>query len=615
MAYHHGTLTWLRRKDAVRKFLVRALIALPFVLIVALVVINLLQPKHNGRTAEEWILELPANTADAESNLSEMGANALPGLKRMLYAKDNALTEGLRKATGGLPPQFRLFASPARERRKLAALACSALHDQAEELAPIVILCLASDAGLTNSHSFVALNSAVGASPHGIRRPEWSDLTIWLNDFAPRDYLSIFCAESAATSLPLMLQELSASTEPRRQRLALTVIQTFRVLGAFPQEFDFNQPKLPFRTKDLGSPAQWRELAPSLLALASNEAEHVRAAAIFALGALNGAGILIDGAEQRIVEAASDDTDLVRIWAARAIANLPVDTEGLLPLVANLVNDPAGEVSSAAWNAIQFHLGISGGRPRFEELQELLKHNSGGVRFEAVRALGHCSAGPKEVIPILLDQIETGEHGHWYPARAAFRKLAEDHKPASVAALSKALRHESPIMRARAAQTLAVIDKDSRTTQIFVVRTLSSAAILHHKSPEVVRDAMIALCTLDSRAGSDGVPLLLKYLSDRATTVHKGYAAIALANLGQRQPGKVLPVLAELLGNSDPDAVAGAIRGAEILGKAATPLIPRIEKLRSDQRRFNWRSVAWKDGQEAIGVLAGGAIKTIRAAP
>ncbi|GEM_PF-3850650 len=615
MAYHHSTLTWLRHKDTIRTFLVRALIAAPFLFVLALLVMDLLQSKHNGKSAEEWIRELPANTADAESNLAEMGADALPGLRRMLHAKDNALTAGLRKATTKLPARFQLFSLPAEDRRLLAALACSTLHDQTEALAPIVIDRLASDAGLTNIHSFVALNSAVGASPRGIQRPGWSDLTIWLNSYAPRDYLSIFCAESASTSLPLMLEELSVSTGARHQRLALTVIQTFRVLGAFPQELDFNQPRLPFRTKDLGSPAQGRKLGPSLLALTTNETEHVRAAAIFALGALNGAGILIDGAKQRIVDAASDDADLVRIWAARAIANLPVETEGMLPLVADLVEDPAGEVSSAAWNAIQFHLRMSGGRPRFGELQELLKHNSGGVRFEALRALGHCTAGAEDVIPILLNHLESAKHGNWYSARSAFRKLAEDHKRACVNALSKALRHESPIMRTRAAQTLAVVDKDNRTVQIQVVRTLASPSILHHASPEVVRDAMIAFCALDDRAGSDGVPALLKHLSDKSNTTHRGYAAMALANLGQRTPDKALPVLTELLGDADPNAVAGAIRGAAILGKAATPLIPQIEKLRSDQRRFNWRSVAWKDGQEAIGVLAGDAIKTIQTAP
>lgn len=615
MAYHHGTLTWLRRKDAVRKFLVRALIALPFVLIIALVVINLLQPKHNGRTAEEWILELPANTADAESNLSEMGANALPGLKRMLYAKDNALTEGLRKATGGLPPQFRLFASPARERQLLASLACSALHDQADALAPIVIERLATDAGLTNIHNFTALNSVIGNSAKGVRRPGGTPLYQWNTSFEPRDYLSVFCAESASVTLPVLLRAIETAPNERRQRLALSLIQVFRVLGAFPQQFYFNQPRLQFRTDHLGPADQWNDLGPNLLALADHEDEHVRAAVVFTLGVLHGAVIRIEGVAEKIEQATKDDADLVRIWAARAIANLPIETEGFLPRLADLVDDPAGDVSDAAWNAIQFHLLMGDGRPRFEELQALLKHSSGAVRFEAMRALGRCTAGPEDVIPILLNHLESAEHGNWYPARSAFHRLSKDHRVECVSALSKALRDKSAVMRARAAQTLAVIDKDNRSSQIFVIRTLASPTILHHKSPEVVRDAMIALCALDSRAGSDGVPVLLKYLSDRATTVHKGYAAIALANLGQRQPGKVLPVLAELLGNSDPDAVAGAIRGAEILGKAATPLIPRIEKLRSDQRRFNWRSVAWKDGQEAIGVLAGGAIKTIRAAP
>lgn len=543
-----------------------------------------------------------------------MGADALPGLKRMLYAKDNVLTEGLRQTTARLPRRFQLFTPPPPDRRRLAALACSAFHTQADALAPIVVERLASDPGLTNIHSFTALNSAIGTSPKGVQRPGWSDLTIWLNNYAPRDYLFVFCAESAATSVPLIIRELESATEPRRQRLALTLIQTFRVLGAFPQQFDFNQPNLELRTADLGSPEPWKNLGAQLLDLADNEEELVRAAAIFTLGVLHKAGFTIDGAEQKIGEAAKDDADLVRIWAARAIANLRVDIEGFLLRLADLVNDPAGEVRDAAWNALQFHLVAGDGRPRFDELQELLKHESGGVRFEAIRALGRCTAGPEDVIPILLNSIETGDHGNWYAARSAFHKLSEDHKRSCVAALSRALRHESPIMRARAAQTLAVVDKDNRTTQIFVVRTLASASILQHESPEVVRDAMIALCALDSRAGSDGVPVLLKHLSDKSNTVHKGYAAMALATLGKRQPETVLPVLTELLGDSDPDAVAGAVRGAEILGKDATPLLPRIEKLRSDPRQYNKRSISWAQGRESIASLADRTAPAIRAA-
>ncbi len=614
MAYHHGTLTWLRHKDTIRKFLVRALIALPFVLILAMVAIDLLQPRHNGKTTEEWILELPANTADAETNLAEMGADAIPALKRMLHAKDNALTDGLRKATGKLPAQFRLFATPAFDRQQLAALACSALHDQADELAPIVVERLAAAAGLTNIHNFTALNSAIGTSPPGVRRPGWSDLTVWLTGYAPRDYLSVFCAEAAKTTTPLIIQKLNSESGARRQRLALTLIQIFRVLGAFPQQSGSSQPDLPIRADLLDAADPWAKLGPQLLPLTNDKVDIVRAAAVFALGVLHGADVRIEGAETRIEQASKDDADLVRVWAARAIANMPVDAEGFLLRLADLVNDPATEVSEAAWNALQFQLAAGQGRPRFTELQHLLNHRSKGVQFEAIRALGHCTEGPDVVVPILLDKLEIGEHGNWYSARSAFRKLAQDHKKACVSALSKALRHESPIARARAAQTLAIIDKDSRTTQIFVVRTLSSAAILHHESPYVVRDAMIALCALDSRAGSDGVPLLLKHLSDNSNTVQKGYAAMALATLGMRQPENVLPVLAELLGDSDPDIVAGAIRGAEILGTAASPLLPRLTKLLTDQRQYNKRSVSWSDGKATLASLAAKALTTIRTA-
>ena len=165
-----------------------------------------------------------------------------------------------------------------------------------------------------------------------------------------------------------------------------------------------------------------------------------------------------------------------------------------------------------------------------------------------------------------------------------------------------------------AAQTLAIIDKKSRTTQIFVIRSLGDASVLYEEDPRVVREALAAFAALESGAANDGLPLLLRFIKLTKSDANKGWAAITLASVGYKKPETIIPALTELLSAGDPETVAGAITALGRLGKHATPLIPLLEKLLEDKRTFELRAISWKPGAETIKARAAMALSAIRRA-
>ncbi len=617
MAHKQGSLTWLRRKDAIQSFLKRSLIAVPILALVAWGVVHFAHPRHEGKTAEEWILELANAPANAERSIQDMNDKAIPAIDRMLGARDSAFKERLRTLTQPLPEGVQPFRFPAREQRQLAALACCALHEAPETVLPIVIKHLADDEGIEDWDSFVSRRQGHDAPDAPLIKNSPADwirtgpgivstnrnLTSLLSSYGARDLLTVFCGDASSASLPAMLEAADSRSGKERRRLMIGITHTLRVLGAFPQDDDpRNQPRVILAPDWFGTEETCMALGQQLLAMASDGDDVVRASVVYALGVMLGCGIEIPKAAETLKAAAKDNAEVVRIRFAQAVANMPFETEGFLRLAADLANDRATEVQTAAVNAMQFHLMTSS--VRFEDLEPLFDHGNKVIRFEAVRALGQSREGPKTAIPALLAQLEQADGEAWYAARSAFRRLSRNHRKDCVSALTKACRHESPVARARAAQTLAVIDKDSRSTQIFVVRTVSNAEILNHADPRVVRDAIMALTALDSRAATDGVPVLLKFLSAPSRTRNKAYAAIALATLGAKTLEQVLPVLEELLNDANSDTVAGAVRAAEMLGPAAGPLLPRLKELGKDKRSYNRHEISWANGTESLAALA-----------
>ena len=619
MPYHHRTVAWLNLKDAIKSHFKRLLIGLPILAILGLTAFHVLRPRHEGKTPAEWIRELARAPADSEAAIQAMGEAAVPAISRMLAARDSGVKDWLRKLTQGLPGSMRLFPVPAEEERLLAALACCAYHQAPESILPTIVGRLADNEEIEGIESFASRRHGYSArnAPRVKTSPtDWirtgpgvmstnRNLTPYLSSYRPRDFLAVFCADTAAASLPALLSAAGSETGAERRRLMITVAQTLRVMGAMPQTSGerWNDGRVIIDPSWFGNTEQQQSLGRQLFSFADDEDEIVRACSIYALGVLFGSGIQIPEARETLMTAAKDGANIVRIRFAQAVANMPFETDGFLRLATRLTLDPASEVRNAAITALQFHLLQS--RIRFEDLGPLLSHESHVIRFEAVRAIGQCPEGQEVAIPALLEQMQQAPEEYWLAVRSGFQRLSENHKKECAAALTKAIRDRSPQVRVLAAHSLATIDGDTRSTQIFIVHAMEKAEILQHGNPQIVRHALAAMGDLGARAAAEGVPALTRYIHNRTAPTHLGFAVIALARLGKDRPDKILPAIAELLNDPDPNTVAGAIRACQIIGpRHAAPLSPKLRKLRSDKRRYDAQAISWGSGRKPLRELA-----------
>lgn len=627
MAYHHRTVAWINLKDGIKARFKLGLIMLPVLAVIAFAIHSWLKPRHEGKTAEEWILELANAPATAEVSLRNMGEAAVPAIERMLNAQDSALKDRLRSLTKSLPKGLQLFPVPADEERRLAALAFCAFYNRPESFLPVAIEHFASDEGIEGLDSFVSGRHGYSArSAPRIKgsSEDWiktgpgimstnRNLTLFLAGYKPRDFLTIFCADASTLSLPALLDAASEESGNRRRRLTISFAHTFRALGTFPQPqaHPWNDVRVILNPRWLGTQAEQVSLGGRLLAFTSDEDEIVRASAIYALGVMLGCGAEIPEAKKEFAAAAKDEANIVRTRFAQAVANMPFETDGFLHLASGLTTDPAADVRNAVESAMQFHLMKS--RIRFEDLKPLLTHENNVIRFEAVRGLGNCPEGPEITIPALLEQSEKASGNDWNAILSAFRHLSEDHKQECISALTGAIRHDSLPVRVLAARCLAAIDWESRSTQIFVVHAIGKPEVLYNENPQIVRHALLALSMLGPRAAAEGIPVLTKFLTNRTMKDNRGLGIVALAKLGKNEPEKIIPVIAELLSDSDSNAVAGAILSCEILGSAANRLLPELKQLRADKRDYDAHSISSARERKPIRDLASKAVRLVSA--
>lgn len=575
------------------------------------------ETKYDGLSAEEWILNFRGAPTESRAKLAEIGADAIPAIERMFHTENSPGGSTWQKAASKLPTWLGGAGVDDDERQQLAAMACCAIADSQKELVPVVIERIAS-----NSEIKIMLSFAVQSGAHlgGIQGSSDYNPANWLKQGSYRlcDYLAVYCALAGEEALLPLAQQSTTESGPRQARLLLTFSQALHILGAYPQNNNWFTDGLPWTPLPFTRRAEWKSFATGCLPLASHEDADVRSAAIYALAVLDGAGIQVEGARAAILKCADDPNAATRAWFVRAAGNLATPDEHTLPAFPGLnVNLEELDVLEPllSSNDLDRLKSLRGsGRPALSDAQDLLRHAMKSVRLEALHALGKSGAEAKTLIPLLLEPFVGGDEDEWRAARSSFRLLARTSETEVMAALRQTVRHEDPAVRARAGQTLAIINKKDRTSQILVIRALGDANVLYHNDPKVVRTALSAFAALGTGAANDALPSLLRFMSLGESEANKGCGALALASVGRSKPNDVIPALTKALSSAETQTVAGAITALGRMGKDATPQIPTLKAFLKDERTFDLNALSWKQGVGRLQAQAAQAIALIESA-
>lgn len=371
----------------------RLLLVLPLLLAVGLAASLLLldTPEHKnfgGRPLEDWCVQAYRGDSNAVAELKLIGTNAIPGLVRLLRARDSIFRRQLWSALPKLPRRARAtvvqrVAPPTAEVvREAAGHALGLLGTEAARATPALARALRDREGRVRQEAAGAL-ARIGEPAVGDLIAALADPNAVVRQAAAHALGQIGPAAEAA--VPDLVARLNDADEHVRNISAssLVMIGTSGVLALVDvaQHGEANsreaavkrlgQRFLPLHAATTGfmqmakneSPAQRRRAIEALALIPAAEglltaiafdaltdpAADVRVAAVKALGAM---GPRVEGAVPALKTHLGDQSPEVREWTAWALGKIGPGAKGALPELNKLTGDEAAAVRLAAQEAI-----------------------------------------------------------------------------------------------------------------------------------------------------------------------------------------------------------------------------------------------------------------------
>lgn len=273
---------------------------------------------------------------------------------------------------------------------------------------------------------------------------------------------------------------------------------------------------------------------PALIAAVADENEHVRRNAANALGRAGAAAREAVGA---LMEAARrPDLDLRRN-ALRSLSMIGNGASAAFPLFVEALDD-----------------------------EDFL------VRRTAIEGLVRTGRPANEAAPHLVRMLGDGHEDVPYRAVVALSALG----PPAVPFLVGALGHKQAAVRRGAAESLGRLAAKGKDA------VPALAAALKDNAPQVRAESARALRAMGPSAAA-AAPALTQALADKESAVH---AAAALVMVEPGKKAELVPILAGLLGSTDPYTRGVAARTLGEVGPAAKDAAPALRKLLADKTHY-----------------------------
>ena len=292
---------------------------------------------------------------------------------------------------------------------------------------------------------------------------------------------------------------------------------------------------------------------------------HVREEAARELGE---AGLSDRSIVEALVVSLDDDNSRVRRAAALALGAIgPKASRSLPALVARFEDIDEGVIAAAASG-----VGNMGSRAsrHVDELRALLAHPDERVQVAAAAALGKMGRRAGDSMADLGAQLDDPDASVRIAAAEALGRMGRQAEGQS-SLLVQALQDDDPAVRAAASRALVSIGEDAVPG---LIRALSKG------DPVFLREVISTLGDM----GSMAVPKLVTSLhGQRNELLERRYAALALARIGDADR-RVIPALAESLGDDNPDVRIAALEALGHAGNAAREELSGVIDLAVEQR-------------------------------
>jgi len=297
----------------------------------------------------------------------------------------------------------------------------------------------------------------------------------------------------------------------------------------------------------------------------------------------------------------------VRMVTAWALGNIPGEGELVVPVLAQSLTDPAGDLRGVAAVALG-HRGDEA-KAAIPALLGRLNDPDQQTRTGAALALGHIPGEPRLVVPALLASLSDPNPNLVEAVEGAVVNLAALGTNAVPELIALFQQTDYPSLRYAAARGLGATGLEAKgaipallsgllnTNQGIRECSVGALGAIHSQSelvvPQIMKclndpaspvryQALVALERYGPEA-KEAIPALLELLQDRSNPF-QGAAVYALCSI-RAEPERVVPTLVDYFTtHSDPDwglRVAGA-EAFGSFGSAAKPAVPTLVRFAND---------------------------------
>lgn len=323
-----------------------------------------------------------------------------------------------------------------------------------------------------------------------------------------------------------------------------------------------------------------RESVPELVTALKDEDTAVRSSAATALGKMKEEA---KGAVPALLDALEDRAPSVRWSASDALDAIRPSPEVVLDALGRLLEDKDHFVRLSAVRALG-NMG-SAARNHAVRVRALLGTDNGDLRLACAIALVAMGENDKRVIHVLCRSLSISKHVH--AARAALAKTG----PAAIPHLVEALEGHDLIIRIE----VAAIMGERRPPPQQAIAALSRCLLDEHP---VLRTTAARTLGCIGPPAKDALPRLRKMMVDEgeSTRVFVAWSLWRISGDGE----KAIPVLTKALQSEDTDMRRETVRMLSLMGPEARPMLGALRE-------------AMKDTSPSVRRMAAEAIRNITA--